>query len=144
LRSETFATALEPFIAAETFHKVRNFTFFKTMKTQNRRIRSRKDRRLAAVALCTAFLTCMICHATYAGQTSPDQAQKPPDQPQKAPSPPPEAKPMGDPKTGVLKPPDVDPKMARQAPDVDRGITEPPPDKTSPPAQQTPPKVQPK
>jgi hypothetical protein len=144
LRSGAFATALEPFIAPGTFHKVRKFSLFETMKPPIGRICSRNDRRIAAAALLSALLTCALCHAAYAQQASPDQTQKTPDRMQKAPPPPPDARPSGDPKTGVLKPPDVDPKMAKKVPDVDPGMTKPPSDKPSPPADQSPPKVQPK
>ena len=143
MRSKTFATALEPFIAPETFHKVRNLTTVEPMKTPSRGIFSQKDRTVAAAAVLT-LLAFSLCHATYAQQASPDQSKKVPEQTQKAPPPPPDAKPSGDPKTGVLHPPDVDPKMAKQVPDVDPGMTQPPPDKQSPPADQPPPKVQPK
>jgi hypothetical protein len=146
LRSKTFATAQEPFIARGTFHKVRNLTTAEPMKTPSRGIFSRKDRAIAAAAVLT-LLAFMLCHATYAQQTSPDQTQNIPDPTQKSPPPPPDAKPAGDPKTGVLHPPDVDPKMAKQVPDLDPGMTQPPPakpDKQPPPADQPPPKVQPK
>ena len=112
------------------------------MKTLSGGISSRKDRAIAAGAVFT-LLAFSLCHATYAQQTSPDHTQNIPDQTQKAP-PPPDAKPAGDPKSGVLKPPDVDPKMAKQVPDVDPGMTQPPPGKQSPPTDQPPPKVQPK
>ena len=116
------------------------------MKTPSGGISSRKDRAVAA-ATVLSLLTLGLCHATYAQQTSPDHTQNIPEQTQKAPPPPPDAKPTGDPKTGVLHPPDVDPKMAKQVPDVDPGMTQPPPakpDKQPPPADQPPPKVQPK
>ena len=149
MRSETFATGLEPFIAPETFHKVRNLTIAETMKTPSGRISSRKDRVIAAASFFAILLTCGLCHATYAQQASPDQIPKPPPSTDKAQ--PPVAKPAGAPKSGVLKPPDVDPKMAKKVPDVDPGMTKPPPDKQSPPADkqappsdQPPPKVQPK
>ena len=113
------------------------------MKTPVQEISSRKDRGIVATSLCVILLTCGLCHATYAEQASPDQAQKTPPSAEKAPPPPPDAKPTGNPKTGVLHPPDVDPKMAKQVPDVDPGMTQPPPDKQQP-ADQAPPKVQPK
>jgi hypothetical protein len=143
LRSETFATGLEPFIAPRTFHKVRNLSSIEPMKSPNRSISSRKDRGIAAASLFALMLGFGLCHATYAQQASPDQSQKNPQQQPKAPPPPPEAQPKGDPKTGVLKPPDVDPKMAKQVPDVDPAMNQPPPDKQQP-ADQAPPKVQPK
>jgi len=89
------------------------------------------------------MLACGFCHATYAQQSSTDQTKKVPSETQKSPPPPPEAQPKGDPKAGVLKPPDVDPKMAKTVPDVDPAMNQPPPDKQSP-ADQGPPKVQPK
>jgi hypothetical protein len=114
------------------------------MQTRATAIFSRKDRGIAATAALALLLACSLCHATYAQQASTDQPQKLPDETQKAPPPPPEAQPKGDPKTGMVKPPDVDPKMAKKVPDVDPGMTQPPPDKQSPPADQGPPKVQPK
>ena len=114
------------------------------MQTQDGAIFSRKDRGIAAATVLALLLACGFCHATYAQQTSPDQGKKVPEQTQKTPPPPPDARPKGDPKTGVLKPPDVDPKMSKKVPDVDPGMTQPPPDKQSPPADQGPPKVQPK
>jgi hypothetical protein len=143
LRSRTFATGLEPFIVPETFYKVRNFSVIGTMQTQGSTNFSRKDRGIAAAAVLALLLACGICHATYAQQSSPDQTKKVPDETQKAP-PPPDVRPTGDPKTGVVKPPNVDPKMAKKVPDVDPGMTQPPPDKQSPPTDQPPPKVQPK
>jgi hypothetical protein len=112
------------------------------MKTQGKTNSSRNDRKIAAAAFFAALLALGLCHAAYAQQTSADQTQKPPPATDKGP--PPEAKPSGDPKTGVLKPPNVDPKMAKQVPDVDPGMTQPPPNKQSPPSDAPPPKVQPK
>jgi hypothetical protein len=123
---------------------MRNFSIIGTMQTQGKAIFSRKDRGIAAATLLTVVLAFGFCHATYAQQSSMDQTKKIPKETQKAPPPPPDAKPLGDPKTGVLKPPDVDPKMDKKVPDVDPGMTQPPPDKQSPPADQPPPKVQPK
>jgi hypothetical protein len=123
---------------------VRNFSAIGTMQMQGRATFSRKDRGIAATTLLVLLLACGFCHASYAQQSSADQAKKIPQETQKAPPPPPEAKPEGDPKTGELRPPDVDPKMAKKVPDVDPGMTQPPPDKQSPPADQGPPKVQPK
>jgi hypothetical protein len=114
------------------------------MQMQRTPIFSRKDRGIAAATLLALALACGFCHATYAQQSSPDQTKKVPQETQKAPPPPPDAKPEGDPKTGVLKPPDVDPKMAKKVPDVDPAMDQPPPDKQSPPPDQGPPKVQPK
>jgi len=113
------------------------------MQTRATAIFSRKDRGIAAAAALTLLVICGPCHAAYAQQSSTDQTLKTPDQTQKAPPPPPEAKPQGDPKTGLVTPPDVDPKMAKKVPDVDPGMTQPPPDKASP-TPDTPPKVQPK
>jgi hypothetical protein len=137
-----FCNSLGTFHCFETFHKVRNLPSIKPMKSQGIYISSRKDRAIAiaAASLFAMLLTCGLCHATYAQQTSPDQIH--PDQTRKAPPPPPEAKPTGDPKTGLLHPPDVDPKMAKPVPDVDPGMTQPSPGKQSPPVDA--PKVQPK
>ena len=61
-----------------------------------------------------------------------------------APAPPADALPSGDPKTGVLTPPNIDPKMAKSVPDVDPGINNPSPGKAPPPADPANPKVQPR
>ena len=128
-------------MCAATFHKVRNLLSIEPMESESAAVSSRKDRGIAAASLVAVVLSCGLCHASYAQQTSPDQTQT---QPPKASPPPPEAKPTGDPKTGVVRPPDVDPKMAKKVPDVDPGMTQPPPDKQSPLPDQGPPKVQPK
>jgi hypothetical protein len=60
------------------------------------------------------------------------------------PAPPADALPSGDPKSGVLKPPDVDPKMAKRVPDVDPAMDNPPPGKIPPSGEQSPPKIQPR
>ena len=143
MRSATFATPPEPFITHGTFSKVRNFSVIGPMQTSGTAIFSRKDRGIAATAALVLLLACSFCHATYAQQSSTDQTQKTPDGTEKAPPPPPEAQPKGDPKTGMVKPPDVDPKMAKKVPDVDPGMTQPPADKQQP-AADGPPKVQPK
>ena len=113
------------------------------MQTRGTAIFARKDRGIAATTLLALMLACGFCHATYAQQSSTDQTKKIPDETQKSPPPPPEAQPKRDPKTGVLKPPDVDPKMAKTVPDVDPAMNQPPPDKQSAPAD-GPPKVQPR
>lgn len=113
------------------------------MQTQGTAIFSRKDRRIAATTLLAFVLACGFCHATYAQQSSTDQTKKVSPETQKSPPPPPEAQPTGDPKNGVVKPPDVDPKMAKKVPDIDPAMNQPPPDKQTP-ADQGPPKVQPK
>jgi hypothetical protein len=97
------------------------------MGMQSASISSRKDRGIAATALIAGLLVLGPCHATYARQASADKARKPPDWTRKAPLP--DAKPAGDPKTGLVKPPDIDPKMAKKVPEVDPGMTQPPPDK---------------
>ena len=60
------------------------------------------------------------------------------------PAPPADAQPSGDPQSGVLKPPDVDPKMAKTVPDVDPAMDKPPPGKPHAPDAADPPKVQPR
>jgi hypothetical protein len=60
------------------------------------------------------------------------------------PAPPADAMPAGDPKTGVLKPPNIDPKMAKPVPDVDPAMDNAPPGKKAAPDTASPPKVQPK
>lgn len=59
-------------------------------------------------------------------------------------APPADTMPHGDPKSGVLKPPDVDPKMAKTVPDVDPAMDNPPPGKVPAPDDSDPPKVQPR
>ena len=64
------------------------------------------------------------------------QAQTPQTQDQPSQNPPPEAQPKpptpGEAKTGVVRPPDVDPAMSKPAPDVDPMMPKPP--KPQPPA----------
>jgi hypothetical protein len=60
------------------------------------------------------------------------------------PAPPTKALPSGDPKSGVLKPPDVDPKMAKRVPDVDPAMDNPPPGRIPMRDAPPPPKVQPR
>jgi len=86
--------------------------------------------------------------ATLAGMPAPAKAepqQTPPSQQKRttpdAPPPPTDAQPSGDPKTGVLTPPDVDQKMAKPVPDVDPAMDNPP---GKAPADPAAPKVQPK
>ncbi|HTJ62321.1 MAG TPA: hypothetical protein VL899_00800 [Alphaproteobacteria bacterium] len=71
-------------------------------------------------------------------QTSPDGAK-----PEPVP-PPAEVKPKGDPRTGVLTPPNVDPKMAKAVPDVDPAMNNPPPNVTPAPPDAPPPTAKPR
>jgi hypothetical protein len=133
---------------AAGFHKVRNLPVIQAMQTRRRKIRSRIDRVTRAAALAV-LLICGLPSAGYAQATSTDQAQAPQAQTPKKTAPDagslPATTPLsGDAKTGVVKPPDVDPKMAKQVPDVDPGMTHPPPDKSSAPTDPSVPKAQPK
>jgi hypothetical protein len=57
----------------------------------------------------------------------------------------PEARPTGDPKGGVVKPPDIDPKMSKQAPDIDPAINAATPGKATPmPTEPATPEIQPR
>src|SRR5580698_5222148 len=101
---------------AAGFHKVRNLPVVETMKTRRRGIPSRIDRAIKAVAALAVMLTCSLSPPGYAQQPTTDQAQPrrtTPDAP-----PPADALPSSSPKNGVVKPPDVDPKMAKPVPDV--------------------------
>ncbi len=60
------------------------------------------------------------------------------------PAPTAEALPSGDPKTGVLTPPNVDPKMAKTVPDVDPGMSNRSPGKTPEPSDPANPRIQPR
>jgi hypothetical protein len=126
------------------FHKVRNLPVVETMKTRRRRIPSRIDRVIGLSGALAALLICGLPSMGYAQQTSTDQAQSHKKTVPDAPAPPADARPSGDPQSGVLKPPDVDPKMAKPVPDVDPAMDNPPPGKTPSPTDPTVPKVQPK
>ncbi len=91
-------------------------------------------RTLAAIAATALFVT-VISPSVQAQQPAPQNLPTPPESanPKSAPVPP-EAKPVGDPKTGVLKPPDVDPKMSKAVPDIDPAMDNPPPGTTKAPA----------
>jgi len=129
---------------AAGFHKVRNLPIIETMKSRRRGIRSRIDRAARAAAALAALLICGFPLMGYAQQTSTDQAQSPRKATPDAPPPPADALPSGDPRNGVLKPPDVDPMMAKPVPDVDPAMSNPPPGKTPTPNDPSAPKVQPK
>jgi hypothetical protein len=127
---------------AAGFHKVRNLPVVETMKTHRRGIPSRIDRAIKAVAALAVLLTCGLPPTGYAQQTLTDQAQPKrtnPDTP-----PPADVLPSSSPKNGVVKPPDVDPKMAKPVPDVDPAMSNPPPGKPPTPSDPSAPKVQPK
>ena len=142
MRSTGFATVMELPIKATGFHKVRNLSTIETMKSRRREIRSRTDRATKAATALAALLICCLPLSGYAQQTSTDQAQPKrttPDAP-----PPADALPSGDARNGVVKPPDVDPKMAKPVPDVDPAMSNPPPGKIPAPSDPSAPKVQPK
>jgi hypothetical protein len=83
--------------------------------------------------------------ATAAAQTVPNDRHSGAGATKDAPALSPEAKPQGAPKTGVLKPPDVDPKMSKPVPDIDPQMDKPPPGKPQPPTEQQPtPKADPR
>ena len=129
---------------AARFHKVHKLPFIQRMETRIEGHRSRIDRGTAASGLLAALLICGLPSIGYAQQTSTDQAQPYKKTVPDAPSPPADALPSGDPKTGVLKPPDVDPKMAKPVPDVDPAMDNPPPGKAPTPTDPSAPKALPK
>jgi hypothetical protein len=100
------------------------------------------SRTLAAIAAATLFIA-MTSPSVQAQQPAPQNVPTPPDS-AKPKAAPPEAKPIGDPKTGVLKPPDVDPKMAKTVPDVDPAMDNPPPGTTKAPADAPPAEAKPR
>jgi hypothetical protein len=126
------------------FHKVRNLPVVETMKTRRRRIPSRIDRVIGLSGALAALLICGLPSMGYAQQTSTDQAQPHKKTVPDAPAPPVDARPSGDPHSGVLKPPNIDPKMAKSVPDVDPAMDNPPPGKAPGPTDPAAPKVQPK
>jgi hypothetical protein len=129
---------------AAGFHKVRNLPVVRSMKTHRRGTPVRIDRVFGAAGALATLLLCGLPATTYAQQPSTDQAPSHKKTVPDAPAPPAGALPSGDARSGVLKPPDVDPKMAKPVPDVDPAMDNPPPGKTPGPADPTAPKVQPK
>jgi hypothetical protein len=100
-----------------------------------------------APKLLAALLLAGLSIAAQAQQTPanpPAHDKKTDDSTAKPSAPPADAMPGGDPKSGVLKPPDVDPKMAKTVPDVDPAMDDPPPGKVPAPDNSDPPKVQPR
>ena len=99
---------------------------------------------LAATAIAALFVTA-ISPSVHAQQPVPQNVPTPPDSTKPKPAAPPaDAMPTGDPKTGVLKPPDVDPKMAKAVPDVDPAMNNPPPGTTKAPADAPPAEAKPR
>lgn len=96
-----------------------------------------------AVALAVSGLS-STCYAQAANSDVAKHDVAPEPAPPRSPAPADEALPSGNPQTGVLKPPDVDPKMAKPVPDVDPAMDNPPPGKPPAPETSEPPKVQPK
>src|SRR5271168_2119965 len=135
---------MELLTTAAGFHKVRNLPVARSMKTRPRGIRSRNDRAIKAAAALAALLICCLPLVGYAEQAPADQNQPHKKTTPDAPPPPADALPSGDAKNGVLKPPDVDPKMAKPVPDVDPAMSNPPPGKPLMPNDPSAPKVQPK
>jgi hypothetical protein len=131
------------------FHKMRNLPLrnlpvVETMTTRQRGIPSRIGPMTRAAGALTALLFCGLGSAGYAQRPSADQTQPSQRTVPDAPAPPAEARPSGDPASGVVNPPDVDPKMAKPVPDVDPAMDNPPAGKMPAPAAPTTPKVQPK
>jgi hypothetical protein len=113
------------------------------MKTHRRGIPSRIDRVIGAAGMLSLLLFGLPA-TTYAQQTSTDQGNAHKRTTPDAPAPPADALPSGGPKSGVLRPPDVDPKMAKPVPDVDPAMSNASPGKTPGPTDPGAPKVQPK
>ena len=116
------------------------------MNTREYGISSRMDHFRSGLKWAAALLFVGFSTLAYAQPATSDDTHKKPVAPasKDAPAPPPDALPSGDPKTGVLTPPNVDPKMAKSVPDIDPGINNPPPGKAPGPADPTAPKVQPR
>jgi hypothetical protein len=135
---------MEPFAKVAAFRKVRNLSVIQPMQTQRIGSFSRTDRIAVLAALLSGLLTRGFPFSGYARQISRDQAQPHKNTAPDTPSPPAGAMPSGDAKNGVLKPPDVDPKMAKPVPDVDPAMDNPPPGKDPARGDSVLPKVQPK
>jgi hypothetical protein len=131
---------MEPSLKTTCFHKVRNLPRIGTMNTSNRQFAWLIGRGGIVFGLLAALSLPRIPAVAEPQPTPPSQQKKTPD----APPPPADALPTGDPKTGVLIPPNVDPKMAKPVPDVDPAMDNPPPGKVPAPADPSAPKVQPK
>jgi hypothetical protein len=129
---------------AAGFHKVRNLPVVRSMKTRRRGIPSRIDRVIGATGAFAVVLLCGLPATTYAQRSPTDQAQPHKKTVPDAPAPPADARASGDPHSGVLKPPDVDPKMAKPVPDVDPAMDNPPPGKAPASPDPAAPKVQPR
>lgn len=113
------------------------------MKMQSRRVLSPIGHQRMTLNLLAALLFVGLSAPAHAQQTPSD----PPAHDKKTanpPAPPADASPRGDPTTGVLKPPDVDPKMAKPVPDVDPAMINPPPGKPVAPDPSAPLKIQPR
>ncbi len=93
---------------------------------------------LVTTVIAALFVTA-ISPTLHAQQPAPPDSTKP-----KPAAPPADAAPTGDPKTGVLKPPDVDPKMAKAVPDVDPAMDNPPPGTTKVPSDAPPAEAKPR
>ena len=102
------------------------------------------NRTLAAIA-AAALLVTLTSPCVHAQQPAPQDVPTPPDSAKPKPAAPrANAMPTGDPKTGVLNPPDVDPKMAKAVPDVDPAMNNPPPGTTKAPADAPPAEAKPR
>jgi len=124
------------------FNHIRNLSAGKAMLTQPKPAACCYP--LAAVAAATLFVA-IAAPSAQAQQPAPLNLQTPPDSAKpKSAAPPMDAMPKGNSKTGVLKPPDVDPKMAKSVPDVDPGMNNPPPGTTKAPSDAPPAEAKPR
>jgi hypothetical protein len=129
---------MEPTAKRRGFRKMRKLYAGKTMLIQP------TPATLAATVIAALFVTA-ISPSVQAQQPAPQNVPTPPDSAKPKPAAPPaDAMPTGDPKTGVLKPPDVDPKMAKAVPDVDPAMNNPPPGTTKAPADAPPAEAKPR
>jgi len=124
--------------------KLRNLPAVETMQTRRRGNPSRIDRLTGIAGTLSLLVTCGTPVMAYARQTATDRTQPHAKTMPDAPAPPADAQPSGDPKSGVVKPPDIDPKMAKPVPDVDPAMDNPTPGKTPAPQDPSAPRLQPK
>jgi hypothetical protein len=99
---------------------------------------------LKLLALLTFVGLSAVCQAQQSATDPSGPSRKADRNTANPPAPPSDALPSGDPKSGVLKPPDVDPKMSKKVPDVDPAMDDPPAGKAPAPPAADPPKVQPR
>lgn len=138
---------MELSLVGRGYRKMRKMMSIETMKMLGRKRLIPIDTRSAAPRMLGAVVFAAIAATAGAQTVTPDVPKHdaaPQPVPPKSSPPADEALPSGNPHTGVLKPPDVDPKMAKQVPDVDPAMDNPPPGKPPAPEAADPPKVQPK